>query len=314
VTMMALLPSGCHQQASGGCPRFHAVLYQPKTAHGAALVDGVPIPVEELKHEMAATGKSPRQALDTLVDFQLLVAEAKRLGFDKSPAVQRATASAAAYRLIKTAFEPHHTSKDVPESVLKKSYQINIHRFVRPELRRFSHVLVRLPWRRINGQRVIYQDEILGSKRLAQEFHDIVASELRRRSLTWRQFEALADRIKDRGFDIVVERGTKDRGGLTESFSDALFEIPKPGQISKVVKTRFGFHVIFLQEILLPKKVTFNQARSEVLAHVYPEWRSEAFAKWLKSIKTHCSTVEHLERIPVEGACEIDRPGPNHDL
>lgn len=302
----------CHHPRNKNCQRFHAVLYEPKTAHAAALVDGVPIPVEEVKHQIGATGKSPRQALDELIDFQVLVAEAKRLGFDQSPDVQRAVASAAAYKLIKIAFERSHSAKDVPNSRLKKAYQLNIHHFVRPELRRFSHVLVRLPWRRLNGQKVIYKDEIKGARHLAQEFHDIVASELRRRKLTWREFEALADHIEDRGFKILVERGTKDRAGLAESFSNALFDIPKAGDISQVVKTRYGFHVIYLQKILRPKNVSFSQARPQVLAHVYPEWRSEAFTKWLQSIATHCSTIEHPERIPVAGACATHRRGQGH--
>ncbi len=306
---LAALTAGCGRKhrSPDACPLFRATYAEDDRHPAVAWVNGHPIPRAALAERIQATGETPRQALAELVECKLLELEALRLGLDQDPEVQRAARAAAARKLLKTVFEPSFRPEDVPEHLLRKSYQLNIRHFVRPELRRFSHVLVRIPWHRRRRKIIVYRDEARAAKALAEEFHEMVLAENARHPLTWKEFEALADRIRDRGFEVRVEHGLKARRDLIEPFAGVLFSLPRPGAISKVVKTKYGFHVIYLIEIQSPVNIPFEQARRKVLEHVYPELREERFRAWMEKLEAQCPIETHPERIPISGACSPER-------
>ncbi len=307
VGLLALLCSStwsCRRKVETDCPLFEIHLVEPTPKTIVARVDGHPVGLTDVENIMKEKGLGPRQALQEAVDCKLLELEALRLGLDRHPDVILAAKAAAARKLIKTVFEPSFTKKDIPLSALKRAYQLNIRRFQHPELRRFSHVLVKLPWKRKRRKRFIYRNEVLGAKKLAHEFNAIAMEAAKKKKISsWRDFEALADRIRDRGFEITVERGTKAHADLRKSFADELFGLKKPGDISKVVRTVYGYHVIFLVEIIPAKHVGFEEAKPEIIKHVFPELRQDAFLRWVQALAKRCRVVSHPELIPIEGAC-----------
>ncbi len=301
--LVVTMEPSCHRKQALDCPLFRARIIEKQPKRVLALVDGHPVGLAEVRSVMREKSLEPRAALDEAIDCKLLELEALRRGLDHDPDVVEAAKAAAARKLVKKEFEPAFKKSDVPVSALKKSYQLNIHRFQHPELRKFSHVLVRLPWRRKRRKRIIYREEIEGARKLAEEFRQLALAESRKKKLTWKDFEALADRIRDRGFKILAERGLKAHEDLRKSFADELFEMKKPGDISQVVKTVYGFHVIFLVEIVPPKHISFEEAKPEILDHVYPELRRDAFNRWVDALKRRCPVTTHPELIPIAGTC-----------
>jgi len=144
------------------------------------------------------------------------------------------------------------------EEELRQRYEAAQQRFLTPEARRASHILI-----------------TAGEQRDAAEAQAL-AAELRSRIDSGEDFAVLAadysdDSVsRDQGGDL----GWIEPGQMLETFEDALYSLGQPGALSEVVETRFGWHVIRLDEIRPPEGKSFEEARDEILAE-YIERQSE---------------------------------------
>ncbi|TFB08529.1 hypothetical protein E3V08_03655 [Candidatus Atribacteria bacterium MT.SAG.1] len=74
------------------------------------------------------------------------------------------------------------------------------------------------------------------------------------------------------------------RGITIKPFEDAAFVL-KPGEISEVVKTQFGYHIIKLEEISPERQKTLEEAKVDIEFILFPEKQRQAFTRWLSSLR-----------------------------
>lgn len=74
------------------------------------------------------------------------------------------------------------------------------------------------------------------------------------------------------------------RGITIKPFEDAAFAL-KPGEISEVVKTQFGYHIIKLEEISPERQKTLEEAKVEIEFILLPEKQQQSFTRWLSSLR-----------------------------
>ncbi len=110
------------------------------------------------------------------------------------------------------------------------------------------------------------------------------------------------------------------RGAMTKAFEDAVFGMKQKGEISNVVESEFGFHVIRLTDIKEQKKRSFEEMRPELEAELKKQQAQRKYAEAAESfsngvyeqsdslkpvadkLKLEIRTAEKVARQPVPGA------------
>ncbi len=148
---------------------------------------------------------------------------------------------------------------ELSEEELRRRYEAASERYLTPETRRASHVLIES-----NDERTPEQARAL-------------AEEIRQRVLDGEDFAELAEEYSD-------DPGSSADGGdlgwigpedMVRAFEDELYDLSEPGDVSEPVETRFGWHIIRLDDIRPPEGMSFEEARDEILAE-YIERESES--------------------------------------
>lgn len=145
------------------------------------------------------------------------------------------------------------------EELLKARFEEQQVRFVTPESRLASHILIEV-------DAEAPEVEVATSKQQAEE--------LARRAREGEDFAALArEHSQDIGSaDEGGDLGWIEPGYMVRAFEDALYELSLERPVSDPVQTGFGWHVIQLRDIRPAEGMTFTEARDILLT----EYRAEA--------------------------------------
>jgi peptidyl-prolyl cis-trans isomerase C len=172
-----------------------------------------------------------RQVVQTMVISNL----AKEKGFDKKPDVKQQldlfTDNFLANEFLKK--EVVQTIS-IPEDELKSYYDKHKEEFKTPEMVKASHILIK-----------VNPSASAEEKKKAKE----KAEDILKKIKSGQDFAKLASEFSD-------DPGSKTKGGdlgffakgrMIKPFEDAAFSL-KPGEISGVVETQFGYHIIKVEE------------------------------------------------------------------
>jgi peptidyl-prolyl cis-trans isomerase D len=154
----------------------------------------------------------------------------------------------------------------LPEQDLKTYYEQNLQRLGGQEQRRASHILVNAA-----------KDLPAADKQKARAKAESLLAAVRKAPKT---FAEVARKNSDdtgsasRGGDLDFFA----RGAMVKPFEDAAFALQK-GDISDIVESDFGFHIIQLTEIKLPQAPSFESMRPQLEADLRKQQAQRQFAE-----------------------------------
>jgi parvulin-like peptidyl-prolyl isomerase len=247
------------------------VLPAPPEAEVVATVNGRALTAAQVAEQARATGQPPAQALDGLIRGELLAQAADERGLGAEPEVQRRAREAMVRRYLREAFEKENTPEVAVTALdLRKAYQAALPRLVHPPLKEVHHLLIRTKG--------------------ADDKAAALAEEMRQRALkttSVEEFNRLQDeyreRVKATGHELINEQVITAREGWTaEPFAKATFELRKPGDISPVTHTTFGYHVVRLHRDIPAENISMEEAAPTIRKDLFPRAQAREFQRWLE--------------------------------
>jgi len=163
----------------------------------------------------------------------------------------------------------------VPEDDLRKYYAENASRYTAAEERRARHILVQAA-----------KDAPADVRQKAKAKAEALLAEARKNPA------GFADLAKKNSDDpgSAPNGGDLDffgRGAMVKPFEDAAYAM-KPGEISNVVETDFGFHIIQLDAVRGGEKKPFEAVRASIEDEVRQQGASQ---KWAEAAEQFTNTV-----------------------
>ncbi len=243
--------------------------------------DALRIPVETRKSTLAKP-EAIFQLSNNLIIRRAFAAQAEATGLANDPAV-KAAITIARDRLLSELLFARMDAANKPsdaalEALASATYKSNPKRFDLPEETRARHILIRL--------------ETADAKTKATE----ILTELQKGA----DFSAIAkEKSQDPGSATQGgDLGWFPKGRMVSSFEDALSKLNKPGELSGVVETQFGFHVIKFEERKSPGIRSFEEVKDvlirEALVKVLNDARLVEVQKIQDKIKFNQAAMEEF--------------------
>ncbi|NBV21752.1 MAG: hypothetical protein EBS05_07495 [Proteobacteria bacterium] len=239
------------------------------------------IVVEVLKRQATEADKAKgKQAADKMLDEirrQTVTPE----GFRRQVEAMGMTPEAFTAQFTERAIVEEVVNREVRDTIpvtpqqVQKFYDDNPKRFEQPETVRAAHIL--LATRDLTTNQDLSPDKQKAQRDLAEA--------LLKRARTGEDFGKLAKEFsqdpgsKDRGGEYLFARGS-----MAMEFENAAFAL-RPNQISDVVTTKFGYHVIKVIERNPPKKVEFDKVKDRIRESLQQEEADKRLPAFLEKVK-----------------------------
>jgi len=195
--------------------------------------------------------------LSQLVQKQL-AAEARELKLDKDPLIEKQIAVVTDEVLARARMAMFRREMKIPEftTLAEEEYTAHKEKYAEPDIFDVKHVLVSTKSRSAEEARKIADDVLQQAKDQAV------------------QFDALVDKYSD-------DPSKSDNGGLMEdagsnryekTFAEAARKLAKEGDLSSVIKTRYGYHVLKLIKRTAGKQKSFAEVKDQIIKQLHDDY------------------------------------------
>jgi len=234
----------------------------------AATVNGRVITEQDVQMRMAnlsaqarkALQNDPKRLLEEMITEALLLQEARRRHLDRDTEVRRLLKEARRQILVGRLLEVMRAEQtvEITSEEIAQAYQANVARFTEPETFRASHILT--------------EDEDAAKKALKRvkggEEFAAVAQELS------------MDPTRARGGDIGFFR----KGQLIPEFEEVAMKL-KPGEMSGVVESSLGYHVILLTEHRASRQRPLEETREQIRVQLETQKKQRHVEETLQQLR-----------------------------
>lgn len=243
-------------------------------------INNVSIPLEEFRQiseKQPLEGKMRllnekglRDFLDNyVITREVLYQEAKQKGLDQNKEIVTKVEDFKRAMVIDALLEEVLKGKgEVSENEVQKYYKENENRFTEPQEIKIRHIVV-------NSDPIL--KEVLTKLARGESFENLA-------------FTYNIDKSRENGGDLGYIR----RGQLAPSFTqfeETAFSLRERGEVSEIVKTPFGYHLIQLVERRGTALKPFNQVKEKIRFFLQTKKRQDAYLEYVKEAKSRAKII-----------------------
>ena len=250
------------------------------------------IVVQVLARKATAADKSKGQATAEKMIAEFRKQAGSEDGFRRQIAALGMTADSFVTQFTERAIVEEVVNREVRDPIpvtpqqVRKFYDENPKRFEQPENVRAAHILLAIRDLATNA-------ELPPDKQKAQRD---LAEALLKRARAGEDFGKLAK-------DFSQDPGSKERGGeyvftrgqMAMEFETAAFGM-RPGQISDLVTTKYGFHIVKVLERNAAKTIEFDKVKDRIRENLQQEEADKQLPAYLEKIKKEAGVEILAER------------------
>ncbi|MBI4844099.1 MAG: peptidylprolyl isomerase [Nitrospirae bacterium] len=208
--------------------------------------------------------------LDSIIEKEVLYAEAKKNRLEQDKEFAAKLEDFKKMNLITILLEKEIRDKvKIDDAEAKKYYDDNLEKYRKDAGVRASHILV--------------ETEKDGNFILAKLKNGDDFGKLARK---FSKDEGSAQNGGDLGFF--------SRGSMVPEFEDAAFKL-KPGEVSGLVKTQFGYHIIKVTDKSEGTQLDFEQAKDVIKRQLLSEKQRTAYQSYVNGLKTNAKIVKNTD-------------------
>ncbi|AKU21121.1 SurA N-terminal domain-containing protein [Massilia sp. NR 4-1] len=248
----------------------------------------------QLAESVEATGFAPRTVSKLLSDFSAQEREVQELVL---PAAQYLSQVKVTDEMVKAFYDKNSKFFEVPEQAkieyvvfnaaavaasvtatddeVANFYKQNEKRFTTPETRRASHILVALK-----------PGAGAADKNAAKAKAEAILADVRKNPADFAKI-AKAKSEDPVSAEVGGDLNVIEKGSLVKPVEDAIFQL-KQGEISNVVESEFGFHVLTVTQLKPASVKPLDEAKAEVVAEVK---KQKAAKQYSEMAETFTNTV-----------------------
>jgi len=232
-------------------------------------------------NERAAMLNNPdiyREMAEMLYTMQILAGEAEKMpDFDREQAewMARIMYQRRIISDYRTKYVKQKLNSANWEAIAEEEYKVNKQNYVTEEKVKASHILIKVTESRNDD----------AAKALA--------AELRERAIKGEDFAKLAREYSE---DPSAARnsgslGFFKRGQMVKPFDEAVFAMQKPGEISEVVKTPFGYHVIKFEAKQESEQMAYASVKDKIIEKLQTQMGNKLWQDKLIEIRSSKNIV-----------------------
>lgn len=190
----------------------------------------------------------------------------------------------------------------VSDGEIKKFYNDNkATKFTRPDLVKASHILISASEDEIKTK-ITSENPKISETELKKEIAKEMAAKKAKAEDVLKQVKAkpedFAKLAKKYSEDFTSAQQGGDLGffsrkDMVKPFSDVAFAT-KPGDVSDIVKTNFGYHIIYVTDRKTAGTASFDQVKEEISLYLENQKKIEALQKLIAGLK-NSAKIEYID-------------------
>lgn len=240
------------------------------------------IPMDMKMMVVSESGK--KNFLDRMIVKKLLLAEAKKNNIGKDKEFQQRLADIKEQLIIESLLKKKLTSDTkLSEEETKKYYEENKERFKKDQEINTRHILLKS------------EDEAKQVREKLQAGEDFV---------NLAKMYSIDPNAKVTGGEV----GFHPKGTLLPEYEAAAFRLTRVGQVSGIVKTQFGYHIIRLEGVKPPAYVSYDEVKEFIKQQLAQERQAEILEKYIDDLKAAAKITINEEMFKAEKQEGAEQP------